>query len=57
MAGASRLALAAQAFLLTIATAKDGTTFTRATSASLGFFTALAATDLSDTKNWPGSLH
>jgi hypothetical protein len=40
------LALAAQAFLLTIATAKDGTPFTRAVSASLGLFTAIAAIDL-----------
>lgn len=43
---APTLALAAQAFLLTIATAKDGTTFTRGVSASLGLITALAAIDL-----------
>jgi hypothetical protein len=40
------LALAAQAFLLTIATAEKGTTFTRAVAASLGLVTALAAFDL-----------
>jgi hypothetical protein len=40
------LALAAQAFLLTIATAEHGTAFTRAVSASLGLFTALAAINL-----------
>src|SRR3954452_3461392 len=40
------LALAAQAFLLTIALGKDGTTFTRITAALLAFATAVAALHL-----------